>query len=204
MGSGNLLKTIIKKVKDDRLKQVKGSSASTKSNGFKRKKHQRKASIKTSLTSGNSNTLDVPIEDLAATQIQTAFRAYRARKCLRRLKGLVRLQALTQTHSIKNQATTALNYLHSWSNMQAEIRACRLCMVTEGRLRQKKIANELKLEAKLHDLEVEWSGSPETMEEILTKIHLREEAAVKLERTMAYAFLHQVCHSQKQSFSLFW
>ncbi|XVE88159.1 hypothetical protein DITRI_Ditri19aG0046000 [Diplodiscus trichospermus] len=191
MGSGNLLKTIIKKVKDDSSKQVKGSSASTKSNGFKWKRKQRKASSKTSLTSGNSNTLGVPIEDLAATRIQTAFRAYRARKCLRRLKGIVRLQAQTQTHSIKKQATTTLNYLHSWSNIQAQIRARRLCMVTEGRLRQKKMANQLKLEAKLHDLEVEWSGGPETMEEILTKIHMREEAAVKRERTMAYAFSHQ-------------
>ncbi|XWS12557.1 hypothetical protein CRYUN_Cryun37aG0099800 [Craigia yunnanensis] len=115
----------------------------------------------------------------------------RARKCLRRLKGLVRLQAQTQTHSIKKQATTTLNYLHSWSDIQAQIRARRLCMVTEGHLRQKKIANQLKFEAKLHDLEVEWSGGPETMEEVLTKIHLREEAAVKRERTMAYAFSHQ-------------
>ncbi|XVF25695.1 hypothetical protein REPUB_Repub13aG0235900 [Reevesia pubescens] len=192
MGSGNLFKTIIKIVKDDSPKQVKGSSASTKSNGFKWKKHKRKASNKTSFTSGNSNTLGMPIEDLAATRIQTAFRAYRARKQLRRLKGIVRLQARTQTNSIKKQATTTLNYLHSWSNIQAQIRACRLCMVTEGRLRQKKIANQLKLEAKLHDVEVEWSGGPETMEEVLTRIQQREEAAVKRERTMAYAFSHQV------------
>ncbi|XP_021295080.1 protein IQ-DOMAIN 1 isoform X2 [Herrania umbratica] len=191
MGSGNLLKTIIKKVKNDSPKQVKGSSASTKSNGFKWKKRQRKSSTKTSFTSGNSNTLGMPIEDLAAIRIQTAFRAYRARKSLRRLKGTVRLQAKTQTYSIEKQATTTLNYLHSWSNIQAQIRARRLCMVTEGRLRQKKIANQLKLEAKLHDIEVEWSGGPETMETILAKIHQREEAAVKRERTMAYAFSHQ-------------
>jgi len=30
------------------------------------------------------------------------------------------------------------------------------------------------------------------MEEVLGKIHQREEAAVKRERTMAYAFSHQV------------
>ncbi|KAB2029449.1 hypothetical protein E1A91_D05G170500v1 [Gossypium mustelinum] len=133
----------------------------------------------------------MPIEDLAATRIQTAFRAYRARKQLRRLKGIVRLQAQTLNSSIKKQATTTLNYLHSWSIIQAQIRARRLCMVTEGHLRQKKIANQIKLEAKLHDIEVEWSCGPETMEEILTKIHHREEAAVKRERTMAYAFSHQ-------------
>lgn len=32
------------------------------------------------------------------------------------------------------------------------------------------------------------------MEEVLTKIHQKEAAAVKRERTMAYAFSHQVCH----------
>lgn len=31
------------------------------------------------------------------------------------------------------------------------------------------------------------------MEEILARIHNREEAAVKRERAMAYAFNHQVC-----------
>ncbi|OMO65282.1 hypothetical protein COLO4_31352 [Corchorus olitorius] len=191
MGSGNLLKTIINIVKDDSPKPAKGSSASKKSNGFKWKKSQKKASGKTSFISRNSNTLGMPIEDLAAIRIQTAFRAYRARKTLRRLKGAVRLQAKTQTLSIKKQATSTLHHLHSWSNIQSQIRARRLYMVTEGRLKQKKIANQLKLEAKLHDLEVEWSGGPNTMEEVLTKIHQREEAAVKRERTMAYAFSHQ-------------
>ncbi|KAK8642077.1 hypothetical protein V6N13_011439 [Hibiscus sabdariffa] len=153
MGSGNFLKAIINIVKDDGSKQVKGSSASTKSNGFKWKKHQRKASSRTRLISRNSNTLGMPIEDLAATRIQTAFRAYRARKQLRRLKGAVRLQAQALNNSVKKQATSTLNYLHSWSNIQAQIRARRLCMVTEGRLRQKKVENQLKLEAKLHDIE---------------------------------------------------
>lgn len=41
--------------------------------------------------------------------------------------------------------------------------------------------------------QVEWCGGSETMEEILARIHQREEAAVKRERTMAYAFSHQVC-----------
>ncbi|XP_039006512.1 protein IQ-DOMAIN 1-like [Hibiscus syriacus] len=191
MGSGNFLKTIINIVKDEGSKQVKESSASTKSNGFKWKKHQRKASTRMSLVSRNSNTLGMPVEDLAATRIQTAFRAYRARKQLLRLKGTVRLQAQTLNNSVKKQATTTLNYLHLWSNIQAQIRARRLCMVTAGRFRQKKITNQLKLEAKLHDVEVEWSCGPDTMEEILTKIHHREEAAVKRERTMAYAFSHQ-------------
>lgn len=38
--------------------------------------------------------------------------------------------------------------------MQQEIRARRLCMVTEYRVKQKKLENQLKLEAKIHELEV--------------------------------------------------
>lgn len=44
--------------------------------------------------------------------------------------------------------------------------------------------------------QVEWSGGPETMEEILNRIHYRETAAAKRERTMAYAFSHQASTTQ--------
>lgn len=55
---------------------------------------------------------------------------------------------------------------------------------------------------------MEWSGGPETMEEILNRIQQRETAAAKRERTMAYAFSHQACqqinkdYDTNQSFSL--
>ncbi|XP_031288022.1 protein IQ-DOMAIN 1-like isoform X3 [Pistacia vera] len=133
----------------------------------------------------------MPVEDIAAMRIQTAFRAYMARKSLRRLKGIVRLQAATQRYSVKKQAQTTLSNLHTWSKIQGEIRARRLNMVMEGRLKQKKLENQLKLEAKLHDLEVEWSGGFETIDETLSRIHQREEASIKRERAMAYAFSHQ-------------
>lgn len=77
-----------------------------------------------------------------------------ARKALRRLKGIVRLQMLTQAYPVRKQATTTLSYLHSWSRIQTDIRTRRLCMVTEGRIKQKKLENQHKLEAKLHDIEV--------------------------------------------------
>lgn len=82
------------------------------------------------------------------------FPMFQARKTLRRLKGIVRLQKLTQGNCVRKQASTTLSYLSSWSRIQTQIRARRLCMVTEGRIRQKKLENQLKLDAKLHDLEV--------------------------------------------------
>ncbi|KAL0305667.1 UNVERIFIED_CONTAM: protein IQ-DOMAIN 1 [Sesamum radiatum] len=98
---------------------------------------------------------------------------------------------MVQRDSVMKQASTTLSRLHSWSRIQAQIRARRVHMVLEGRLRQKKLENQLKLEAKLHDLEVEWSGGSETIDEALARIHQREAAAVKRERAMAYAFSHQ-------------
>ncbi|KAG6527359.1 hypothetical protein ZIOFF_009458 [Zingiber officinale] len=75
--------------------------------------------------------------------------------------------------------------------MQMQIRARRARMVVEGRIRQKKHENQLKLEAKLQDLEVDWNGGTETKEEVIARIQRREEAAVKRERAMTYAFSHQ-------------
>ncbi|KAA8526781.1 hypothetical protein F0562_008990 [Nyssa sinensis] len=195
MGSGDWFKTIIslKKVKEDKSKQVKADSATKKSNGSKWRYLTGKAS--SSPANGASSrdvvVLSMPIEDIAATKIQTAFRAYVARKALRGLKVTVRSQAMIEGHSATKQASAALSYIHSWSRIQEQIRARRLCMVTEGQTRQRKLENQLKLEAKLHDLEVEWCGGSETMEEILSRIQQREEAAVKRERAMAYAFSHQ-------------
>ncbi|GLT48594.1 hypothetical protein SLA2020_222090 [Shorea laevis] len=130
-------------------------------------------------------------EHIAAIRIQTAFRTYRARKAFRRLNGVRRFNELVQAHPVKEQTSSTLSHLHSWCDIQSRIRARRLCMVTEGRIKQKKLENQMKLEAKLHELEVEWCGGSETMEEILSRIQQREEAAVKRERAMAYAFSHQ-------------
>lgn len=51
--------------------------------------------------------------------------------------------------------------------------------------------------------QVEWCGGSETMEEILSRIQQREEAAVKRERAMAYAFSHQVGKLQEFIFCLY-
>ncbi|QCD83479.1 hypothetical protein DEO72_LG2g3823 [Vigna unguiculata] len=183
MGSGDWFKTIIssRKSKEGRSKKVKtkiykGKKSSSLANGIK---------------SENLESAGVSIETIAATRIQTAFRAYKARKHLRRLRGFTKLRTLTQGFSVQKQTSTTITHLHSWTKIQAEIRARRICMVTEDRLKRKKLHSQLKLEAKIHDLEVEWSGGSETMEKILARLHLREEAAVKRERSMAYAFSHQ-------------
>ncbi|OIT06027.1 protein iq-domain 14 [Nicotiana attenuata] len=158
MGSADWLKNVIgmRKAKDGKSKKLKGTSAIKKSNGCKGDDPLQKEPSK--ITNGvlikNQRELGMPIDDRAAIKIQKAFRAYVARKTLRRLKGNARLQSLTQRLSVKKQASSALNYIHSWNRMQTEIRDRRARMVTEGRLERKKLENQLKLEAKLQNLEV--------------------------------------------------
>lgn len=130
-------------------------------------------------------------KEFAATRIQTAYRSYRARKALRCLKGTTRFRELIEADALTKQACSALDKIHFWSKIQMEIRTRRHWMVAEGRIKQKKLENQVKIESKLHELEVEWCGGPETMEEIVSRIQHREEATNKRERAMAYAFYHQ-------------
>ncbi|XP_020201947.1 protein IQ-DOMAIN 1 [Cajanus cajan] len=188
----------LKKPKIDKSKQEKVQSSPEKSNeSFEEKQediNEESSSIPSECLVVERIERTVPtrlIEDTAATRIQNAFRAFLARRTLHHLRGAVKFEALIQDHMAREQTVTALNYIHSWSRIQDQIKARRLYMITEARIKQKKLENQLKLEAKIHELQVEWCGGSETMEEILSRIHQREEAAVKRERAMAYAFSHQ-------------
>ncbi|XP_059651933.1 protein IQ-DOMAIN 11 isoform X2 [Cornus florida] len=65
------------------------------------------------------------IQNRAATKIQTAFRSYLARKALRALKGLVRLQAIVRGRAVRRQAITTLRCLQSIVNIQSQVCARR-------------------------------------------------------------------------------
>ncbi|XP_010060656.2 protein IQ-DOMAIN 1 isoform X1 [Eucalyptus grandis] len=178
MGPGNCFRSL-KKAKEGTSRQAKVEVCAAKSNGSKQDS-QRKWGIP-----------GKRVEDTAATRIQAAFRAFLARRTLYRLRCAVRFQSLTHGLPVTEQVSTALSYLHSWSRIQTEIRARRINMVTEARMRQKRLEDQLKFEAKLQKLELEWCGGPGTKEDILAKIQQREAAAAKRERTLAYAFSHQ-------------
>lgn len=139
-------------------------------------------------------------KDRAAIRIQTAFRAFKARKLLCVMKRTERLQILMQGDFGKKQTSNTLRNLQSWNKIQAHIRTRRVAMVEESGIKQKKLDNQLKLDAKSRGLELEWSGSSHTMDEALARQKQREEATIKRERAMAYAFNHQWrAHSSSNS-----
>ncbi|XP_047075324.1 protein IQ-DOMAIN 9-like isoform X1 [Lolium rigidum] len=193
MGSGDWFKTIISKKKSKRgkSKHAKMLPFTTKVAAQRNGANLPQQKPNSGPSSSSDPEDNAALEDWAATRIQNAFRRYKARKTLRCLKGLKRLRIVGHSNPVNKQTTATLSYIQSWNKLQAELTHRRAFMVTEGRNRKKKEENQVKLDAKLQNLQVEWNGGSKNMGEMLAMIHLREEAAVKRERAMAYAFNHQ-------------
>ncbi|KAK9154124.1 hypothetical protein Sjap_001604 [Stephania japonica] len=131
------------------------------------------------------------VEEVAAIKIQTAFRGYLARRALRALRGLVRLKTLLHGQSVKRQVTSTLRSMQTLAHVQFQIRTRRIRMLEENQALQRQIQQKCENELERLRMGEEWDDSLQSKEQIEAKLLNKQEAAVRRERALAYAFSHQ-------------
>ncbi|XP_062211303.1 protein IQ-DOMAIN 3-like isoform X2 [Phragmites australis] len=133
-------------------------------------------------------------EEQAAVAIQSAYRGYLARRALRALKGLVRLQAMIRGQAVRRQTAATLRGLESLVKIQARHRSRAdpndpppdddaLVMLRRGRELYAAAVHEQEQESK------GWDSSTFSKEEMRAMMRSREEAALKRVRALQYASL---------------
>ncbi|XP_002440157.1 protein IQ-DOMAIN 1 [Sorghum bicolor] len=129
-------------------------------------------------------------QEWAAVRIQTAFRAFLARRALKALRGIVRLQALVRGRLVRKQLAVTLKCMHALLRVQERARERRARSSADGHGSQGQDALNGRASS-IKDAMEQWCDHQGSVDDVRSKLHMKHEGAAKRERAIAYALSHQ-------------
>ncbi|TYJ18530.1 hypothetical protein E1A91_A09G130000v1 [Gossypium mustelinum] len=156
--------------------------------------------VRLTVASNPSHHFTTIDRNLAALKIQTAYRAHLARKALRALKGVVKLQAIVRGRAVRRQALINRKWLQSGTNMYPKVKEKSTSptkVICQDSRRKQSLMNKDELQDKdikgqyACNSEKSWNDSVLSKQDIEVNFLRSQEAMAKRERMKKYSYSHR-------------